>query len=113
MLIQQRQLHTNQAPVLTHYSRERQINCPTCHAPFWRSWRELKYGLSCPACDRSLIWDAQGLHVSEYYLHAKKGLYAPEFIRSYYTELEQHGVPFHTRMQLMSRFYGGKRGYKS
>jgi len=99
--------------VLTQYSKERQINCPSCKAPFWCNWRELKYGLSCPACDRPLVWDEKGLHVSKYYFRAKKGRYAPEFIRSYFNELEQHGVPFRTRMQWLSRNYGGKGGYTS
>ncbi|GAJ07481.1 unnamed protein product, partial [marine sediment metagenome] len=38
---------------------------------------------------------------------------SPVYVRSYYNELKQHDVPHRTRMQWLSRVYGGRGGYTS
>lgn len=35
------------------------------------------------------------------------------YVKTYFTEMKQHGVPFRTRMQWLSRVYGGRGGYTS
>lgn len=94
-----------------------EVRCPSCGAVFYRPIGELKHGTRCPACHLLLIYDEKGLHVREHKQYqkqmSKKELYSPKYVKTYYNELKQHGKPFRTRMQWLSRMYGGKGGYTS
>lgn len=37
----------------------------------------------------------------------------PKYVKTYFEEMKQHNVPFNTRMQWLSRVYGGRNGYSS
>lgn len=37
----------------------------------------------------------------------------PQYVKTYFTEMAQHAVPFRTRMQWLSKIYGGRGGYTS
>jgi len=64
---------------------------------------------TCPACHARLTFNKEGKCA----LIKKYALEDPKHVRTYFNELKQHKVPFRTRMQWLSKIYGGRGGYTS
>jgi len=87
-----------------------ELVCPNCERIFFRSEDLVRTVITCPACHVRIAFDKTGKCKT---IKTKYALEDPKHVRTYFNELKQHKVPFRTRMQWLSRIYGGRGGYTS
>ena len=99
-----------------------ELKCTKCGRTFYRK-SPLNWPLRCPSCHQLLLEpeakydlrrEKKKRHVAGPIIGGiRDESYAPSYIRTYNNEMKQHGVPFRTRLQFLSRIYGGRGGYTS
>lgn len=105
------------------------LTCPNCGKVFFRSQGLAGTVTTCPACHVRVTFDKEGKVKLIDAIELKRRLreqmktrpqyaleYAredPKYVKTRFNEMKQHKVPFRTRMQVLSREYGGRGGYTS